>query len=135
MACQRDSPSEHLQKLEISGVLQGGNPTRQGTETFYWTNALPRLTTLSLNLANAVQRRLVALHLYDNRQVQLNDFTVLVNNPMPAVIGEPFFLTTRPLPNAPPGITVAMDPTQQQNLAEAYANAIDDYFRDIPAPN
>lgn len=91
--------------------------TAAGTETYYWTNH-PR----SLQLARAVHSQLVRALGLPDRQVRQNDYVILREAQMPAVLVELAFLSN------PAEERLLLNPDFQQRAAIAIQDGIFNYF-------
>jgi len=100
----------------ISVHANSFNPETRGTETYYYNQN-------SLDLARVVHKHLLAATQFPDRKVKQNNFYVVKNTKMPAVLTETGFLTNQ-IEN-----TQLMSPQFQDKVAKSLADAIFEYYQ------
>ncbi|QOS98821.1 N-acetylmuramoyl-L-alanine amidase [Brevibacterium sp. JNUCC-42] len=100
----------------ISVHANAFNPETRGTETYYYNQN-------SLDLARVVHKHLLAATQFPDRKVKQNNFYVIKNTKMPAVLTETGFLTNQ-VENAQ-----LMSPQFQDKVAKSLADAIVEYYQ------
>ncbi|AKF93049.1 N-acetylmuramoyl-L-alanine amidase [Brevibacillus laterosporus] len=100
----------------ISVHANSFKPETRGTETYYYNQN-------SLDLARVVHKHLLAATQFPDRKVKQNNFYVVKNTKMPAVLTETGFLTNQ-IEN-----TQLMSPQFQDKVAKSLADAIFEYYQ------
>ncbi|MDN9012074.1 N-acetylmuramoyl-L-alanine amidase family protein [Brevibacillus laterosporus] len=100
----------------ISVHANSFKPETRGTETYYYNQN-------SLDLARVVHKHLLAATQFPDRKVKQNNFYVVKNTKMPAVLTETGFLTNQT------ENTQLMSPQFQDKVAKSLADAIFEYYQ------
>ncbi len=93
------------------------NPSANGTQTFYYGGSYE-----GQRLANDIQQEMIATNGLRDRGIATANFYVMKYSSMPAVLVETAFITN------PDEEALLSDPQWQEQLAEAIAQGISDYF-------